>query len=306
MRHRPITVSFEITYNCNARCKHCDLGQYIEELKLGPEVFAHWIAVLRPAVAQISGGEPTIKRNLPDIVAAMRARDDVAVFVITTNAQLLTEEKYLALREAGIDQYSVSLDYHDERQNEFRHLKGNFEKLSELVPRMASYGNHDIVLACVVQSDNFRDLPKIAHIAKEWGVTVNYSTYSALRTGKTELLVNKPDDLADLEKIVTKLAAMQRDGYPILTSEWTMRQMIRFFREGGRPRCRAGERFMIVNPWGKLTPCGMCRDHYDDPVELRQNFPADNKCGDCYTAIRANSEKSMFRMASDALRAARQ
>ena len=30
---RPVTVSFEVTYNCNARCKHCDLGDYIKEEK---------------------------------------------------------------------------------------------------------------------------------------------------------------------------------------------------------------------------------------------------------------------------------
>ena len=102
-----------------------------------------------------------------------------------------------------------------------------------------------------------------------------------------------------------RLAAMQREGYPIMTSEWTMRQMIDFFRTGGHPRCRAGERFMIVNPWGKLTPCGMCRDHYDDPAQIRERFSRTNECGDCYTAIRANSEKTPYRLIADALRVVR-
>ena len=124
-RSRPITVSFEVTYNCNADCLHCDLGAYVKEPRLGPEVFAHWISELRPAVAQISGGEPLLRKDILDIIAAMRKRDPAAVFVLTTNVQLLTEEKYLQLRQAGIDQFSLSLDYPDERQNTFRKLKNN-------------------------------------------------------------------------------------------------------------------------------------------------------------------------------------
>ncbi len=202
----------------------------------------------------------------------MRARVETSVFVITTNGQLLNEKKYERLKEAGVDQFSISLDYPDERQNEFHHLKRNFEKLSELVSAITSRDHRDVVQACVVQSDNFRDLPKIADVAKKLGAAASFSTYNALRTGKGHLLVQTKEDLADLEAVVDRLAAMQRDGYPIVTLEWTMRQMLHFFREGAWPKCRAGERFMIVNPWGKLTPCGMCRHHYDSPKQIRENF----------------------------------
>ncbi len=302
---RPITVSFEITYNCNARCEHCDLGDYVKEPRLGPEVFADWLARLRPAVAQISGGEPLLRKDVVDIIRAMRERDPVSVFVMTTNVQNMNMDKYQRLRGAGLDQYSFSLDYPDERHNTFRHLKGNFEKIADLVPRMAAFGNNDIVLACVVQANNFRDLPALATLARDWGAAINFSTYNALRTGKTEMLISGEEQLRELTSVVDKLVAMQRDGYPIVTSEWTMRRMIDFFRTGGAPGCQAGRRFMIVNPWGKLTPCGMCRDHYEDPRELVDTFTKKNTCTECYTAIRANSEKTPYRLLVDALRAAR-
>ena len=302
---RPISVSFEITYNCNARCKHCDLGDYIEEPRLGPEVFADHLEKLRPAVAQISGGEPTLRKDLYDIVSEMRRRDPVAVFVITTNVTILNEERYLKLREAGIDQFSISLDYPDERQNEFRNLKGNFEKIADLMPRLAKYGHNDIILACVVQSDNFRDLPGIAERAKEWGVSVNFSTYNSLRTNNTDYLVNKPEDQAELKRVVDQLLEMQNDGYSIHTSKWTLYQMMDFFRTGRQPDCRAGKRFLIVNPWGRLTPCGMFRDMYDSQQQLVREFSDKNVCDKCFTSIRANSEKSIYRLLADALRVVR-
>jgi len=306
MLGRPVTVSFEVTYNCNAHCEHCDLGDYVKEPRLGPEEFARWVTELRPAVAQISGGEPLLRKDIVDIVAAMRRRDPVAVFVLTTNVQLLNEEKYLKLKEAGVDQFSFSFDYPDERHNTFRHLKNNFEHIRELSPMLASrYGNNDIILACVVQSDNFRDLPRIAEIAREWGVAVNFSTYNALRTKKMFYLINTPDGLAELRKVVDRLVEMQNDGYPILTSEWTLRQMIHFFENGNQPNCRAGKRFMIVNPWAKLTPCGMCRDTYDSRADILRQFTAKNRCDECFTAIRANSEKTPYRLLVDALRAVR-
>ncbi|UCC43474.1 MAG: radical SAM protein [Candidatus Zixiibacteriota bacterium] len=303
---KPISVSFEITYNCNAKCKHCHLGDYIEEPRLSPEVFARRFVELHPTVAQISGGEPMLRKDLADIIREMRRHDPVAMFVITTNAQNLNEERYLKLREAGIDQFSLSLDYPDERQNEFRRLRKNFEHMSELVPKLVAHGHKDIILACVVQSDNFRDLPKVAELAKEWGVAVNFSTYNSLRTGNTDYLVSSETDLEELGRIVDRLVAMQRDGYSILTSEWTMRQMIRFFRDGRQPGCTAGKRFLIVNPQGTLGPCGLITQYYDSQRQMLREFTKGNECEDCYTSLRVNSEKSLRRLLIDALRVIRQ
>lgn len=44
---------------------------------------------------------------------------------------------YLELRAAGVDQFSVSLDFPDERHDEFRLHPGLFKHLSEIVPRLA-------------------------------------------------------------------------------------------------------------------------------------------------------------------------
>jgi len=302
---RPITVSFEITFNCNANCKHCNWGEYVKEPRLGPEIWGDRIAELKPVVAQISGGEPLLRKDLYDIITEMHRRDPLAVIVLTTNVQLMNEERYARLREVGVDEFSFSLDYPDERHDEYRQLKENFKHISELVPKLAAHGNQDIVMACVVQSDNFRELPRVAELAKDWGVCVNFSIYTHLRTGNEGLSISPDGQLDALRGVVDRLIEMQNNGYPIATSEYSLRKMLDFYAARSQPDCKAGRRFFIINPWGKLAPCGIIHGEFDSQAELMEKFTKSNTCEMCYTAIRANSEKSPYRMIADALRIVR-
>jgi MoaA/NifB/PqqE/SkfB family radical SAM enzyme len=302
---RPITVSFEVTFNCNANCRHCNWGEYVKEPRLGPEVWGNRLAELKPVVAQISGGEPLLRKDLYDIIAEMRRRDPLAVFVLTTNVQIMNEERYARLREVGVDEFSFSLDYPDERHNDFRQLKDNFQHIRELVPKLAAQGNQDIVLACVVQSDNFRELPQIAQLAKDWGVCVNFSIYTHLRSGIEELTISPDGQLDELRVVIDRLIKMQDDGYPIATSPFSLNKIIEFYKTRSQPNCQAGRKFFIINPWGKLAPCGIIHAEYDSQDELMEKFTKGNRCDMCYTAIRANCEKSPSRMIADALRIVR-
>jgi len=302
-RGRPITVSFEVTFNCNADCEHCNWGRSlkVDEPRLEPARWGDLVDEIRPVVAQISGGEPLLRRDIYDIISEMRRRDGLAAFVLTTNAQILNEERYERLRECGIDQFSISLDYPDERHNGYRSLDNSFQKLRELIPRLTAKGNDDVLLACVVQSQNYRDLPAIVEIAREWGASVNFSIYTHLRTGKEYLTVNPDGQLVELAEVVERLIRMQADGYPIATSPYSLRKIVEFYRTRSQPNCQAGRRFFIVNPWGKLAPCGIIHGDYCNQRELVEGFSKGNKCELCYTAIRGNSEKSPYRMIADAV-----
>jgi len=50
----------------------------------------------------------------------------------------------------------------------------------------------------------------------------------------------------------------------------------------------------------------MFRDTYSSQKDLQQRFASTNTCDKCFTAIRANSEKSLYRLMVDALRVVRQ
>jgi len=67
------------------------------------------------------------------------------------------------------------------------------------------------------------------------------------------------------------------------------------------PRCRAGEKFFVVNPNGTLSPCGLVIRDYASPQEIKQKFLSCNTCVYCYTSIRGGSERPALYLLRDSL-----
>jgi len=298
---RPLTVSFEVTYSCNAHCKHCHLGGFIKNEKLAPpEKFGELCRQIQPVVAQISGGEPLIRKDLEQIVRAMKRPHRAPYIVVTTNGIMLNKKRYESLRNAGVDQFSLSLDYPDERHDEFRGSRGLFRRIEKLVKELNTGNGKAITLSCVVQRDNFRDLIKIAELSESWGVNVNFSTYTWLRTNDKSYVLTR-EDLVEFKSIVKRLLAMRDKYHNFFASEYTFKRMIKFFEDGGIPDCKAGEKFFIVNPDGAFSPCGLIITRYQSQQEIKEKFLKTNTCTACNTSIRSNCEKPVKYLIKDNL-----
>jgi len=288
---RPFCVSFEITYSCNAKCKHCHLGGIVkDEEQATPERFGARAEELKPVVAQISGGEPLLRRDLEQIIKLIKRPQRPPYIVLTTNASLLTKEKYASLREAGVDEFSVSLDYPDERHDEFRGVPGLFKRIETLCTSLRTIKDKCITLSCVVQSQNYKDVLALAEKAREWEVKMNFSAYTMLRTAKKEYMISE-DEMPEFKEIIRRLIDFKRKYKTVFTSEYVFKQMIKFFENHETPNCRAGERFLVVNPDGTLSPCGLIIKKYQSQREIKEDFLKSNTCNYCFTSIRANSEK---------------
>ncbi|OGD19877.1 MAG: hypothetical protein A2W03_08315 [Candidatus Aminicenantes bacterium RBG_16_63_16] len=298
---RPLTISFEITHACNARCRHCHLGGPFQENRATARDYGRICREVKPVIAQISGGEPLLRRDLDDIVREFRVPNRAPYIVITTNAALLTVQRYAELREAGVDEFSISLDYPDERHDEFRGIPGLFGKISRLIDGLNASGDKAITLCCVVQRDNFRDLPRLAELAREWNVKINFSTYTPLRTNDQDYMISG-GDLLELREITRRLLAFRKNHDTVFNTEYAFDNMIRYFEQGGIPRCRTGDRFCNVNPDGTFSPCGLIITRHPSLRELRRKFARTNTCIYCLTSIRSNCEKPLWRSARDTLK----
>ncbi len=288
---RPFCVSFEITASCNARCKHCDRGGIKkEENLLEPKEYGILASNLKPLVVQISGGEPLLRKDVAEIIREIKKPGHPPFLILVTNGSLLNEERYLNLKNCGVNQFSISLDFPDKRHDEFRGISGLFSHLEKLIPRLARFGNGDIVLNTAITSKNTQDLLTLAEIADDWGISISYSAYTPLRTGDKELCVSG-ENLKVLRQQIDGLLSFKRKKGRVLTPPIILENIFRFFSQGCfLPGCKAGIRSFVISPDGYFTPCAMQPVKYFSLEEMKKDFSKNNKCAGCYVSIRASTE----------------
>jgi MoaA/NifB/PqqE/SkfB family radical SAM enzyme len=292
--NRLIIVSYEVTLSCNCNCRHCDLGGVIkDEKQINPEEYGDLTRRLKPLAAQISGGEPLLRKNITAIVKAIK-QAGVRYAILVTNGVLLNESTYLQLRDAGVNQFSVSLDFPDERHDDFRRRPGLYRRLDEILPRLAKLGFRDIILNTAITKANLREVLPLARKAAEWGVDISYSAYTALRTGNEDYCLNNGEDLGILHQAVNELMILRKRNTHLTNPVGTLRDTLEFFEQGYIPNCKAGMRFLVVMPDGSLVPCSHHRVKYTTRKEMIEKFSRTNRCGSCYVAIRSYTEMSFL------------
>jgi cyclic pyranopterin phosphate synthase len=127
-------LRLSLTDRCNFRCGYCSVSDYEDgdrilsraEIRRLLAVFAR-LGVRR---IRLTGGEPTLRREVVEIVADARATPGVEEVALTTNGHRLAD---LAgpLREAGLRSLNVSLDTLDEAR--LRAISGRGALLRDVV-----------------------------------------------------------------------------------------------------------------------------------------------------------------------------
>lgn len=300
MKGRPICLSFEVTHSCVADCMHCDKGGVKQESGLMSLAdYRRYSEELKPGVCQMSGGEPLMREDLEDIIRAVKRPSGLPMVVCVSNWWLMTEERYLALNDAGASLFSISLDFPDERHDDFRRVPGLFAKMSEIIPYLVKkYGRENIVLNSALTHANFAEIPGLVAKAEEWGTQISFSAYSALRTGDLSLCINKPEDLALLRSHMDYLKEHKRHSRSVMNSDYILDMTYRFFAEGGMGGCEAGRRFLVVRPDGRINACSMFPElQYATRDEAVEGFKSTREsCDQCYVSIRASTERSLGRL----------
>jgi GTP 3',8-cyclase len=114
---RPLrNLRLSVTDRCNLRCSYCMPEE--EYVWLPREDILHFeeierlvdiLARLGVDKVRLTGGEPLLRRGLPDLVSRLASRSAIHDLALTTNGVLLAQHA-AALREAGLHRLTVSLD----------------------------------------------------------------------------------------------------------------------------------------------------------------------------------------------------
>jgi MoaA/NifB/PqqE/SkfB family radical SAM enzyme len=255
-RRRVLSCLWELTYRCNARCRICSYWKSPSspEEELSTKQIALALPKLRSAgcrMINFTGGEPTLRRDLEEIVAnASRLGFWTS---IVTNGSTLTRERVLRLKQAGLDNLFISLDSPDPaRHDASRGIPGLHAKVMRNLQWLREEfltGHRTGGVFSVLTQDNATDISRILQLAEQAGVFAILQPYHSAKTGNTSL---SPRHISDLQAALTDL---RRRHYCLLSSESYLRGIGDFLAGGSRPRCNAGAKYFSLDPFGYLHPC---------------------------------------------------
>jgi MoaA/NifB/PqqE/SkfB family radical SAM enzyme len=258
---RPNEAVIAVTMGCNSRCRTCDMWKYDRGREMKPEDYA----VLPPSLTHInlSGGEPYLRDDLPEIYAALKERFPDARIVISTNGLVPKRIREMTARMPGAA-VRVSIDALGRLNDEIRGVPGSYEKAKETLRLLKEIGVTDLGISATASRGVEGELDKVMDLAWREGMefVCGVAHSSPIYFGEQNGL--RPSR----EKCVPTLEMVMRRQL----SAWRPKEWFRAYMTSGmvdyvesRPRkfrCTAIKDFFYLDAAGIVYPCNM----RDDPM----------------------------------------
>ena len=220
---RDLRVS--VTDRCNFRCPYCmpaeiygERYQFLARSEiLTFEEIARLVRIfvgLGVTKVRLTGGEPLVRQGLEKLVAMLAGIDGIKNLALTTNGYLLAQ-KALALKDAGLERITVSLDSLDDEV--FKVMNGlgySVKRVLEGIEKANEVGLHPIKINAVVQRGvNDHTMIDLARYFKGTGHIVRFIEYmdvGNLNEWKLDQVVTAAE-IADRVNAVMPIEPMDRN-----------------------------------------------------------------------------------------------
>ncbi len=168
----PIGLLCELTHRCPLQCPYCsnplDLERVAAELTT-----AQWQSAMRQAASlgvlqiHLSGGEPTARKDLEDIV---KVAAEVGLYTnLITAGVTLTRDRLEKLRDLGLDHVQLSIqDVDPENADRIAAYKGGMAKKIAVAAWVKELGL-PLTLNAPIHRQNIHNVPRIIDFAVECG-----------------------------------------------------------------------------------------------------------------------------------------
>lgn len=171
-RQETCTALLEVTGRCNLSCAVCfadagsQTGKSDPDLKVIRGWYENLLAAGGPYNVQLSGGEPTVREDLPEIVAMGKSMGFNFIQINTNGLRLARETDYLKkLREAGAVSVFLQFDGTDDRI--YRQLRGRalLQDKLQAIENCAGQNIGVILVPTVVPGVNLDNVGEIIRLA---------------------------------------------------------------------------------------------------------------------------------------------
>lgn len=186
-------LRISVTPRCNFHCSYCDpLTEHHAEPKGVLSVrdvdnFVKAASLLGMDAARFTGGEPLLRKELPQMIANAAMTPGVKDIAVTTNGTLF-RRRHKELLEAGLNRVNISLDALE--PSVFKHATGGGDIIPVLdaIDLALELGLHPVKInAVLIRGVNDTELVKLARMSLARPLHVRFIEYMHLNNSDLEV-----------------------------------------------------------------------------------------------------------------------
>jgi MoaA/NifB/PqqE/SkfB family radical SAM enzyme len=221
------------------------------------------------ASIQVTGGEPYLRGDLPELIHAIRGHLPHATIWIPTNG--LTPRRIEAATREMLHNgvrlgVSVSMDGIRGTHDAIRGIQGSFDKAVETLRRLRSlreeHAGLNVSVGMTVTNENHLELPKVRSLAGTHGADFSFRpvNFSDLYYKNKEASPTPSDCAERLLPLLQSMGKTLIENKGLRSAVTNLRYMqgaLDYIREPGRRRlpCRAASASFFIDPYGNVYPC---------------------------------------------------
>lgn len=255
----PTDASIILTYRCPMKCKMCNIWQNPTDKK--EEITAADLKTLpRLKFINLTGGEPFIREDLPEIVE--ECYKHTSRIVISTSGWYEDRVIALAKRFPSIG-IRISIEGLSAKNDELRGREGGFDKGLRTLLTLKEMGLKDIGFGCTVSNHNSDDMLALYKLSCELGLEFATAAFhNSYYFHKDDNVIFNKEEVTENFK---KLIGMQlKESHPKSWFRAFFNMGLINYIEGGRRMlpCEAGTANFFIDPWGEVYPCNGLEKKY--------------------------------------------
>lgn len=283
-------LRISVTDRCNMRCVYCmpyNNTTWFEQdnlLSYGQIVhIASIFAKFGIEKIKITGGEPTVRPKIEDLIHALSNIDGIKSISMTTNG-LLLKDKVKKLKESGLQNVNISLDtFNQERFKSMTGIDGGLTKVLDSINAAKTAGLQVKINAVIMRGWNEDEIVRFVHFSRETDTIVKFIEFMPLDgTGiwTSNLVFSKKEMIDMINTNVKKLVPLLNDNSDParLYSFDDEKGTIGFIPSITEPFCQYCDRIRITSE-GKLYTCLFEKKGYD-LKNLLQDGKSDEEIGE--------------------------
>lgn len=277
--HRSLRIS--VTDACNIRCQYCMPAEQVQFLAANRQLsvaqfatFVRALAALGVRNYRITGGEPLVRRDVPELLQALRDIEGVEELALTTNGMLLADQ-LPALVAAGLQRVNISLDTLSHATFKALSRRDGLERVFEGIEAAVAETRLTVKLNALVLRDvNLEDIYGLVEFAQARHVPLRFIEYMPL-DAERKWNLNRMVSGDELRRLLSARfgpleAVLASDpSQPSSDYRFASGGQVGFIDSVSKPFCGSCDRLRITAD-GRIRNCLFGREEWDVAQLLRE------------------------------------